>query len=189
MIREQRGDIFSSEDNLAHCVSMDFAMFKGVAKEFKSRFGVPTQKATVGQIAVLRVRDTVTRGNYQPGRLIFFLVTKGKFFLQTKTVQHSQITSFSQKLYDDQWNQECFTSKDWIRFRQAGLANNKKHHHRHFFLFPWHHCYHLLPWLSVESELILGRGDAWIWYSTPIFQSSNQECLFIFELISDDLII
>ena len=39
MIREQKGDIFSSEDNLAHCVSMDFAMFKGVAKEFKSRFG------------------------------------------------------------------------------------------------------------------------------------------------------
>ena len=84
MIREQRGDIFSSKDNLAHCVSMDFAMFKGVAKEFKSRFGVPTQKATVGQIAVLRVRDTVTRGKYQPGRLIFFLVTKGKFFYKPK---------------------------------------------------------------------------------------------------------
>ena len=39
--REQRGDLFSvsSSTSLAHCVSVDLVMSKGIATEFRDRFG------------------------------------------------------------------------------------------------------------------------------------------------------
>lgn len=36
---EKKGDLFSSEDSLAHCVSEDFNMSKGIAVIFKKWFG------------------------------------------------------------------------------------------------------------------------------------------------------
>lgn len=40
-LREEHGDLFSCPENeaLAHCVSQDFAMGKGIAVQFKKKFG------------------------------------------------------------------------------------------------------------------------------------------------------
>ena len=37
-ITEVNGDLFDSEDSLAHCVSADFCMGKGIAKTFVENF-------------------------------------------------------------------------------------------------------------------------------------------------------
>lgn len=67
-----KGNLFDSSDNLAHCVARDFGMGKGIAKEFKSRFGrveeLKSQKVDIGQSAVLS----------QDGRFLYYLVTKEK---------------------------------------------------------------------------------------------------------------
>lgn len=59
---------------LMHCVSVDMAMGKGIAIEFKKRFGgvdeLKRQKAGVGGLAVL-LRDN---------RPIYYLVTKEKYW-------------------------------------------------------------------------------------------------------------
>jgi O-acetyl-ADP-ribose deacetylase (regulator of RNase III) len=59
---------------LAHCISADLAMGKGIAKTFKERFGgvdeLRRQSLTVGQVGIL-LRD---------GRCIFYLVTKARYF-------------------------------------------------------------------------------------------------------------
>ena len=75
-IVEQFGDIFvqcPSHIPLAHCVSLDFHMGKGIAKIFKHKFGnVPFLKAqvhSVGQVATLNYR----------GRFIFYMATKRHF--------------------------------------------------------------------------------------------------------------
>jgi hypothetical protein len=41
VLTEQKGDLFSCSDtdSLCHCVSRDLAMGKGIAVEFKKRFG------------------------------------------------------------------------------------------------------------------------------------------------------
>eukprot|EP01132_Coremiostelium_polycephalum_P002758 gene2758-3432_t len=58
---EIQGDLFSCpiEDSLAHCISQDCALGKGIAKEFKQRFGsidkLKSQKKTVGQVAYLKI--------------------------------------------------------------------------------------------------------------------------------------
>jgi len=38
-VTEVRGDLFTSSDSLAHCVSRDLHMGKGIATEFKKQFG------------------------------------------------------------------------------------------------------------------------------------------------------
>lgn len=73
--REIQGNLFSSEDSLAHCVSADFHMSAGIALQFKRRF--PAHQAEllrgswrVGEAA--RVRDS--------DRYVFYLVTKPFFY-------------------------------------------------------------------------------------------------------------
>ena len=76
-IVEQYGDIFvkcPSHIHLAHCVSLDFHMGKGIAKLFKQKFGnvhfLKSQIQKVGQCASL---------NYE-GRFIFYMASKRCFF-------------------------------------------------------------------------------------------------------------
>jgi len=38
-VTEVRGDLFTSPDSLAHCVSRDLHMGKGIATAFKKQFG------------------------------------------------------------------------------------------------------------------------------------------------------
>lgn len=68
------GDLFVSQDSLCHCVSRDFAMGRGIALDFKRRFGrvdeLLKQAPSVGQVAYLRDGD----------RYIFYLVTKQRYW-------------------------------------------------------------------------------------------------------------
>lgn len=84
MIIECHGDIFTSKDNLGHSVSQDFAMFRGIAKDFKERFGTPTKRVEVGQFAVLQEVAHNSETGGQQNREIFFLVTKKRFFHKPK---------------------------------------------------------------------------------------------------------
>ncbi|GBC10140.1 hypothetical protein RclHR1_09370010 [Rhizophagus clarus] len=70
---ERQGDLFtdaSPTDALAHCVSQDLRMGKGIADIFKKKYGglneLKAQQCKVGQVAYLR-RDN---------RYIFYLITK-----------------------------------------------------------------------------------------------------------------
>ena len=72
----QRGDLFTKPNpsvSLAHCVSRDLAMSKGIAKIFREKFGriqeLQDAKADIGEIAVLKVGP----------RFIYNLVTKAKY--------------------------------------------------------------------------------------------------------------
>lgn len=74
---EKKGDLFQlsgAGDCLAHCVSTDLRMGKGIATIFKSRFGgineLRNQKVLVGGVAVLK----------REGRFIYYLVTKEKYY-------------------------------------------------------------------------------------------------------------
>ena len=78
-IVEQYGDIFvkcPSHIPLAHCVSLDFHMGKGIAKLFKQKFGnvhfLKSQIQKVGQCVSL---------NYE-GRFILYMASKRCFFLK-----------------------------------------------------------------------------------------------------------
>lgn len=70
-----KGDLFSTEEyfSLAHCVSKDLAMGKGIAKEFKKRFGgvslLKKQNPEIGSVVYLQT----------PTRFIFYLVTKNRY--------------------------------------------------------------------------------------------------------------
>ena len=74
--REVCGNLFAQGNgqNLAHCVSADFQMSRGIAKIFRDRFGgideLIASHATVGETAKL------TRGH----RHIFYLITKEKYY-------------------------------------------------------------------------------------------------------------
>lgn len=67
---EQRGDLFSCASSvaLAHCVSVDLAMGKGIAVAFKTKFGgvadLKSQKKQIGEVAVLK----------HNGRFVYYLV-------------------------------------------------------------------------------------------------------------------
>lgn len=76
-IIELQGDLFSDapkNSSLAHCVSADFRMGKGIASIFKEKFqGVDellSQKKGVGEVAFLHRND----------RHIFYIITKEKYF-------------------------------------------------------------------------------------------------------------
>lgn len=62
-IVERRGDLFrdSSVSAFAHCVSRDLAMGRGIALEFKRRYGclmeLQCQMRDVGEVAVLNLRE------------------------------------------------------------------------------------------------------------------------------------
>lgn len=72
-----RGDLFKEPDNhvsLAHCVSRDLKMSKGIAKLFRSKFGrvqdLEKAKADIGEVAVLDIG---------PNRFTYNMVTKAKY--------------------------------------------------------------------------------------------------------------
>lgn len=85
---EVRGDLFScapSTSSLAHCISADRAMGKGIATLFKSKFGgldeLQTQNKQVGECAILE----------RESRFIYYLITKEKYWQKPtyKTLQDS----------------------------------------------------------------------------------------------------
>lgn len=86
-IKEIKGNLFNSLDSMCHCVSQDLKMSKGIAREFRSRFGrykeLQNCEAKVGEIAVIRVGE-----NY-----VYNLVTKLRFFNKPsyKTIRESLI--------------------------------------------------------------------------------------------------
>ena len=63
-----QGDLFSSKDCLAHCVSRDLRMGKGIAVEFKRRFG-GTNKVPVSNLLVIE----------DSSRYIYYLITKERY--------------------------------------------------------------------------------------------------------------
>ncbi|CAI2175687.1 10412_t:CDS:1 [Funneliformis geosporum] len=75
IFEETRGDLFNDapeNSSLAHCVSADFKMSKGIAKIFKKKFstrGLFDQNKKVGQVATL----------YRNNRYIFYIITKQIF--------------------------------------------------------------------------------------------------------------
>jgi O-acetyl-ADP-ribose deacetylase (regulator of RNase III) len=92
-VRELRGDLFSAETALAHCVSACFHMNKGVARLFKHRFDGVTdliaQKKRVGEAAVLACPPPASANDdakknktvgASSGRFLYYLVTKDKFW-------------------------------------------------------------------------------------------------------------
>ena len=74
MIVFKEGNLFNAQISLAHCISYDCKMSRGIAKEFKNRFGgvqlIKQQGAKVGEVAILH------NGN----RFIYCLVTKWLHF-------------------------------------------------------------------------------------------------------------
>lgn len=75
-LKEVKGDLFaaSQSESLAHCISADVRMGKGIAKIFKEKFGgvkdLQAQGVKPGGVAVLK------RGP----RFIYYMVTKEKYW-------------------------------------------------------------------------------------------------------------
>ena len=76
-MEEVTGDLFGEDDPstaLAHCVSADLAMGKGIAKQFRDKFGglrdLKLQDHNVGDAPYLHLS----------GRYVFYLVTKEKYW-------------------------------------------------------------------------------------------------------------
>ena len=57
IVHHVRGDLFDSQDSLVHCVSRDLNMGKGIAKDFKTRFGrvaeLHIQMPNIGSVVYL----------------------------------------------------------------------------------------------------------------------------------------
>ena len=76
VLKEMVGDLFSAPrpHSLAHCISWDCRLGKGIAKIFRDRFGrveeIRKQEVGVGGVAVLK------EGN----RFIYNLVTKKRYY-------------------------------------------------------------------------------------------------------------
>ena len=74
MLIYKRGNLLEASCSLAHCVSADLAMRRGIASEFRKKFGrmseLKLQKAEVGQIAVLKCDN----------RYVFCLITKARYY-------------------------------------------------------------------------------------------------------------
>ncbi len=81
------GDVFESIENLAHCVSADFAMGSGIAYEFKCEFGgvqdLFMQKILPGGVAMLSRPREDDYGDLKQ-RFIYNLVTKVRHFDKPK---------------------------------------------------------------------------------------------------------
>lgn len=76
-LTETKGDLFKlapDTASIAHCVSQCLTMGKGIAVQFKSRFGqvdqLREQKRAVGDVAVLK----------DNGRYVYYLVTKAVYY-------------------------------------------------------------------------------------------------------------
>jgi len=76
IIAELDGDLFDAPRtaSLCHCVSADFRMGAGIAKQFRARFGnqeaLLAQRCGIGDVAVLA----------DGHRFVFYLVTKERYF-------------------------------------------------------------------------------------------------------------
>eukprot|EP00128_Syssomonas_multiformis_P012422 Colp12_sorted_trinity150504_noHs@10274 len=78
VMQEKVGDLFSSTDSLAHCISNDIAMGKGIAAIFKSKFGgvdelkkkTAAEGRKVGGAIFLKAGD----------RYIYYLITKPRYY-------------------------------------------------------------------------------------------------------------
>ena len=79
MLVFKHGNLFEATCSLGHCVSQDFKMSKGIADQFRQRFGrIPEllgQKACVGEVAVLRSSQG----------FLYYLVTKRRFYQKPST--------------------------------------------------------------------------------------------------------
>lgn len=79
-ITEIKGDLFSSstDESLAHCVSVDLYMGKGIALTFRRKFDkvkeLLEQKKNTGEVAIIP-RDTAMKGSF-----IYYLITKDKYY-------------------------------------------------------------------------------------------------------------
>ena len=76
-IREIKGNLFTTEDDaIAHCVSRDLHMGKGIATEFKRRYKrveeLKAQNKGIGDVAYLTLN--------QSPKYIFYLITKDRYF-------------------------------------------------------------------------------------------------------------
>ncbi len=84
VIDEIEGDVFTSQKSLAHCVSADLEMSKGIAKEFDERFGnkdvLHEQFVQPGGVAIL---DSLYHGGDEK-TFVYYLVTKKKYFQKPK---------------------------------------------------------------------------------------------------------
>ena len=73
------GDLMTSRDSLAHCVSACLGMGKGIAVLFKKRFGrveqLKAQNIGVGGVAVLDLRD-----DPKERRWVYYLITKPMYY-------------------------------------------------------------------------------------------------------------
>lgn len=75
-ILELKGDLFSCDNDasLAHCVSRDLRMGKGVAVAFKSKFGgmdeLKAQNKGIGEVAILHPNN----------RFVYYLITKEAYW-------------------------------------------------------------------------------------------------------------
>jgi hypothetical protein len=76
-ITEVKGDLFSSNETLAHCVSKDFKMGAGIAVLFKQKFGIVDTKNRIGKdVGDIVVIDRNTDNN----RYIIHMITKEYYY-------------------------------------------------------------------------------------------------------------
>lgn len=78
MIYYIKGDLFTSENSLAHCVSADLHMGAGIATIFKKKYNnidkLKKQNIKTGGVCTLKNKE----------RFIFYLVTKNKYYEKPK---------------------------------------------------------------------------------------------------------
>lgn len=81
-VREKKGDVFASPDeySLAHCVAKDLKMYRGIATQFRLRYGriadLKKQQVKVGGVATIN-QATDCSGD-KTRKNVFYLVTKEK---------------------------------------------------------------------------------------------------------------
>jgi len=98
MLLEFEGDIFTSKDSLVHCVGQDLIMSKGIAIQFKLKFGgirlLEQQGKTVGQVAYLKLED----------RFIFCLITKQSSRFDRPSIKHLRLCLQELKILCQKFN-------------------------------------------------------------------------------------
>mmetsp|Transcript_38 Transcript_38/g.145 ORF Transcript_38/g.145 Transcript_38/m.145 type:complete len:210 (-) Transcript_38:197-826(-) len=77
--REVHGDLFETKaEAIAHCVSEDLGMGKGIAVEFVKRFGrkddLKEQNPRIGEVVFLE------RDKEEVMRVVFYMITKSKYW-------------------------------------------------------------------------------------------------------------
>ena len=76
MITTIIGDLLEDHGNIGHCVSSDLKMSRGIARDFKKKFGgvqeLQKQRRIVGDVTFIKRR----------GRYIFYMITKQYYWLK-----------------------------------------------------------------------------------------------------------